>query len=132
MASVTIDSVTDGAKVEITIEEVGNDAAAILVKTWAKGSTPGAKPKKTDLVELYSVFQVKNQDAITCFAKAPGPDPTVTCTLNAGSGANERSVRLMVKGSLFGAGDRDETHSISDPEYQAVMGFLAKAAFPVK
>lgn len=133
MASTVISSkLPDGSRVELTLEEVGEDGATIVIKTWSKAAPAGSKPSKTDLVELYKVRRPKGQDKLTCLAKAPGPDPVVTCSLMAGAGPSARSVRLQVEGTLFKMGDRDETYAISDAQYQSGLAFLKAADFPLK
>lgn len=133
MASTVIDSrLPDGSRVEITLEEVGVDGATIVIKTWKKKATVNDKPAKTDLVELYKVRRLKNQDVLTCLAKAIGPDPVVTCALIAGSGPTDRSARLTVKGTMGGWGDRDETLKISSAQYDSGLAFLKAADFPLK
>lgn len=128
MASVTVETKLGTGKVGIAIEEVGADGAVMTIRTF----NAAGQLTKTDKVELYSVKHVKNQNAIRCMAKAPGPDPDVTCTLNAGDGTAGRSIRVVVKGTLGGWGDRDETYPIADAHYQAGLSFLTAAAFPVK
>ena len=128
MASVTVETVVKGAKVGITIEEVGVDGAVMTIRTFAAKD----KLKKTDTVELYSVKRVKGQDTIRCKAKAPGPDPDVTCALNAGNGPTGRSLSVEVKGTFAGLGDFSEKHAISEAHYQAGLAFLTQADFPVK
>ncbi len=133
MASTVIGTtLSDGGRLELTIEEVGADGATLVVKTWGKSAAPGSKPNKTDLVELYKVKRLKKQDVLTCLAKAPGPDPVVTCTLSAGTGVQDRSLRLVVKGSFGGWADRDQTLKISEAQYQDGLAFLKAADFPVQ
>lgn len=131
MASVSIDAESGGAYVALTVENVGSDQATMLIRTWAPGKKPPAAPKKTDPVKLYKVRRVTGADTITCLAEAPGSDPTVRCELQAGNSPQERKVRLVVKGTTFGIGDRDETHALSDAEYQAMKNFFNAANFPV-
>lgn len=125
-------TLSDGGRLELTIEEVGADGATLVVKAWGKSAAPGSKPNKTDLVELYKVKRLKKQDVLTCLAKAPGPDPVVTCTLSAGTGVQDRSLRLVVKGSFGGWADRDQTLKISEAQYQDGLAFLKAADFPVQ
>lgn len=133
MASTVIGTtLPDGGRLELTIEEVGADGATFVIKTWSKSAAPGSKPNKTDLVELYKVRRLKGQDVLTCLAKAPGPDPVVTCALKAGAGQQDRSLRLVVKGSLGGLFDRDDTLKIADAQYQDGLAFLKAADFPVQ
>jgi hypothetical protein len=132
MASVAIDAVSGGVYVALTVENVGSDQAAMLIRTWAPGKKPPAAPKKSDQVKLYKVRRLADADTITCLADVVGQDPTVRCELVSGNSGDERKVRLVVKGSTFGLGDRDETHALSDDEYQAMRSFFDAADFPVK
>ena len=128
MASVTVETVVNSERVGISLEEVGADGALLTVRTYR----PDGKIKKSDRIELYSVKRVKDQNIIRCKAKAPGPDPDVTCALNAGNGPTGRSLSVEVKGTFAGLGDFSEKHAISEAHYQAGLAFLTQADFPVK
>ncbi|HEY9010289.1 MAG TPA: hypothetical protein VIN06_04680 [Devosia sp.] len=130
MASVSIDAESGGTYLVLTVENVGSDQASMLIRTWAPGKRPPVAPKKTDQVKLYKVRRANGSDAITCFADVPGNDPKVLCELQAGNSPQERRVRLVVKGTTFGLGDRDETHALSDAEFQAMRTFFNAANFP--
>jgi len=130
MASVTVDAVSGGSYLAITVENVGADRAVMVIRTWAAGSKPPAPPEKSDQVKLYKVRRVAGADIITCRADVWGSDPEVRCELQAGGSEQERMVRLVVKGTAFGIGDRDDTHALSQAEYQAMREFFDLAAFP--
>lgn len=132
MASVTIDAVSGGSYVALTVENVGDDQATMLIRTWAQGKKPPTSPKKSDQVKLYKVRRLANTDTITCLADVWGADPNVRCELLPGNSDKDRKIRLVVNGSSFGLGDRDETHGLSENEYQAMRDFFNAANFPVK
>lgn len=130
MASVTVDAVSEGSYLAITVENVGSDRAALLIRTWAPGKKPPSPPEKSDQVKLYKVRRAAGADIITCRADVWGNDPEVRCELQAGGSEQERTVRLVVKGTTFGIGDRDDTHALSQAEYQAMREFFDLAEFP--
>ena len=130
MASVTVDAVSGGSYLAIAVENVGADRAVMLIRTWAAGKKPPAPPEKSDQVKLYKVRRAAGEDTITCRADVWGNDPEVRCELQAGGSEQERKVRLVVKGTTFGIGDRDETHALSQAEYQAMRDFFNAAEFP--
>ena len=132
MASISIDSESGGTYVVLTVENVGSDQASMLIRTWAPGKKPPAAPKKSDQVKLYKVRRLNGTDTITCLADIFGNDPDVRCELQAGNSDQDRKVRLVVKGTTFGVGDRDETHALSQAEYQAMKDFFNAANFPAQ
>jgi hypothetical protein len=130
-SSATIHSTTpQGGKVELTVEKTGADTGNLTAKTWTSPNPgPTDRPQKSDTAPLYAVRLSSNPTKVTCKAKVFGPDPVVTCVLNA-DGANSKSVTLTIKGSLGGAADGTTTYPLADADFQAISNFLAGSGFP--
>lgn len=119
-----------GGLIEITIEASGSDNAVITVRTWpADKPGPPAKPAKIDVQHLFDVRLAPSKSAITCRVSAFGASH-VNCTLDAGSGAENRSVTIVVSGTFGGLWDSKDTYPVPDADYQALLTFVQSSGFP--
>jgi hypothetical protein len=125
--AVVIHSITHDGLVEIKLEIAGPAAALMTVKTWPdQHANPTSKPAKIDAVQLYGALLSPDAKSVACHANVFGPDPDVTCTLIPAS----QSINVVVKGTLGGFADKNETYALAPEDYANIDGFLAASGFP--
>lgn len=119
-----------GGLIEISIEISGPDTALATIRTWPRATPVQGDRPKVEVQHLFDGRIGDNGTRITCRATAPGANPVVTFTLNAGSGAAARSVTVAIVGTILHIGDRTTTYPLPDADYQALLAFVASSGFP--
>lgn len=127
---VTIHTVgSQGGPTELKVEISGADAGTLTVKSWNHaGADPNSKPDKLDVVQLYHGRLSADLRSITCRAYVIGPDPVVTCALQATPAG--KSITVDVKGTFGGWGDRTQSYALTDGDYTSIEAFLAESGLP--
>ena len=132
--TVTIHSTSPaGDQYEIRFDKTGVNEGSIEVKSWNAGVDWGTASPNQDTTATLTDITVSSDDAqiqITCDGHIAGQTPKLTCSILPAQGNAGATIRIDIRGTLFGLFDGTKTYRISGGDYQNLTRFVAGAAFP--